>query len=116
MFESRCVKIRLKPGSMERVREWAMTLNERRDEALATLRDESGVVESIFLDQTEDGDFLIYYMKAESFGKSAQAYKNSTHAIDEYHRRFIRETRAEAQRLELLVDLDRILEVSESDK
>jgi hypothetical protein len=116
MFESRCVKIRLKPGSMQRVREWAQTLNERNDEALETLRDEGGVVESVFLDHTADGDFLIYYMKAEDFEKSAEAYKNSTHAIDEYHRRFIHETRAEAQNLELLVDLDRILEVSESSK
>ena len=101
---------------MQRVREWAQTLNERNDEALETLRDEGGVVESIFLDQTADGDFLIYYTKAEDFKKSAEAYKNSTHPIDEYHRRFIHETRVEAHDLELLVDLDRILEVSESSK
>ena len=111
MFETRCVKIRLKPDSIERVREWAQTLNRRMDEALETLRDEGVVVESVFLDRTEEGDFLIYYMKAESFEKSAEAARKSVHAIDEYHRKFMQETRVEGTRLELLLDLDRISEV-----
>jgi hypothetical protein len=51
-METSCVKIRLKPGSLDRVREWAKTLNEtRRDEALATLRDETVVLEAAFLDR-----------------------------------------------------------------
>ncbi len=111
MFETRCVKIKLKPDSIERVRQWAQTLNARSDEALETLRDETVVVESVFLDRTEQGDFLIYYMKAESFEKSAEAIEKSVHAIDEYHRRVMQEIRVEGSRLELLVDLDRIAEV-----
>ena len=111
MYETRCVKIKLKPNSIERVREWAKTLNRRRDEAIETLRDETVVVESVFLDRTEQGDFLIYFMKAESFEKSSLAAETSSHSIDEYHRKFMRETRAEATPLELLLDLDRISEV-----
>src|ERR687886_238111 len=90
MYETRCVKIKLKPNSIERVREWAETLNRRRDEAIETLRDETVVVESVFLDRTEQGDFLIYFMKAESFEKSSLAAETSSHSIDEYHRKFMR--------------------------
>ena len=110
MLETRCFKIKLKPGSIERAREWAQTINRRRDEALATLRDETIVIESVFLDRTHHGDFLIIYTKAVSFARSAEAVQNTTHAIDEYHRRFKRETWNERGELELLVDLDRTRE------
>ena len=49
-YETRCARIRLKPDSLERVRQWAKTLNEtRRDEAITTLRDETVIIESYFL-------------------------------------------------------------------
>lgn len=111
MFETRCVKVRLKPGSLERVREWAETINRRKDEALATLRDETVVVESVFLDRVGGEDFLIYFMKAESFEQSVAAAQKSTHAIDVYHRSFMESVRVDGARLELLVDLDRITEL-----
>ncbi len=109
-METKCFKIKLKPGSVDRVREWAKTINERRDEALATLRGETVVLESVFLDRTDDGDFLIGYMRAESFQRSGEAIQKSTHTIDEYHRKFKQDTWGERKELELLVDLDRISE------
>ncbi len=60
-----CKRIRLKPGSLPRVYEWAATLTQRRDEALATLKDQGVVVESAFLERAADGDFLVYYMRAD---------------------------------------------------
>ena len=108
MFETNCVKIKLKSGSIKRVREWAAEINRRRDEALATLRDEGVLVESVFLDSGEEGDFLIYYMKAESLQKAREAGRNSTHEIDAYHHQFQRDTFESGKKLELLVDLDRI--------
>jgi hypothetical protein len=111
MPQTRCWKIKLKPDSIARVRDWAQTINSRKDEALATLRDETVIIEAVFLDSTDDGDYLIAIMKAESFEKSAEAARNSTHAIDEYHSRVMREVRDEKVELELLVDLDRISEV-----
>jgi hypothetical protein len=111
MSETRCWKIKLKPNSLDRVREWARTINARRDEALETLRDETVVIEAVFLDQTEQGDYLIALMKAESFEKAGEAVEKSAHPIDEYHRRVMREVRDERTELELLVDLDRTSEV-----
>lgn len=108
-METTCVKIRLKSGSLDRVREWAKTLNEtRRDEALATLRDETAVLEAAFLDHTDDGDFLIYVMTVENPQQSKEAVKHSAHPIDEYHRQFKREVWAQIQELEQLVHLERI--------
>ena len=111
-YQTKCVKIRLKPNSLERVREWARTINSRRTEALVTLRDETVVIEAAFLDCTSEGDFLIYIMKAESFEKSKQAAATSTHEIDKYHQDFKKDTWESGNLLELLVDLDRISELA----
>jgi hypothetical protein len=94
---------------LERVREWATTLNEtRREEALATLHDETVVLEAAFLDRTTEGDFLIYFMKAESFEKAEEAAADSLQEIDKYHNDFKRDTWDSRKTLELLLDLDRI--------
>ena len=107
-YETNCVKIKLKPDSLEKVREWAKTLNERKTEALATLLDEGVILETVFLDQTSEGDFLIYLMKAESFEKAREAVQKSVHALDEYHQNFKRECWAGGKKLEMLIDLDRM--------
>ncbi len=109
--ETVCVKIRLKPDSLDRVRDWAKTINARKEEALDTLRDETVVVESAFLDRTAEGDFLITFMKAESLEKARQAVQNSVHDIDKFHQKFKQDTWEERKSLELLVDLDRIAEL-----
>ena len=104
-METHCLKIKHRPGSLPRVREWAAEINRRQAEALATLRDEGAIVETAFLDSTAEGDFLLYYMKAESFAQVKEVFAQSQHAIDAYHRQFMQEIYAEAQPLELLVDL-----------
>lgn len=100
------MKVRLKPGSVERVREWAAELNRRRDEVLATLRDEGVAVESVFLDQTDDGDFLICYLRGQSVKDAGEVVQRSEHAIDAYHQKFKRETWASRTRLEPLIDFE----------
>ena len=51
-METVCVKVKLKPGSLGQVHEWASELRSRADEVLATLREEGVAVESVFLDST----------------------------------------------------------------
>jgi hypothetical protein len=101
-METVCVRVRLKPGSLPRVRAWAAELNNRRDEVLATLRDEDVVVESVFL----DGEELVYYLKAENVAHAQAVYARSQHAIDAYHCEFKDETFAERRTLELLIDFE----------
>ena len=103
-METLCVRVRLVPGSLSRVREWAAELNARRDEVMATLRDEGVRIESVFL----EGETLVYFMKADSVGEAREVYARSKHAIDAYHQRFKDETFAEQTQLELLVDFENV--------
>lgn len=102
---TKCVKIRLKPGGLERAREWAAEINRRSNEALATLRDEGVTIESAFLDSTSEGDFLIYYMRASDFDRAKEVVSQSPHPIDAYHKKFKDECWGERRHLELLIDL-----------
>ena len=105
--EVRCARIRLKPGTLPRVREWAAELTRRREEVMVTLRDETVRVESAFLDSGPDGDFLVYYMRVDDVDADRRAVATSTHAIDAYHRAFMKEVVDGRATLELLIDFDR---------
>lgn len=109
-YETRCFKIKLKPNSLEKVREWAKTINARKPEALATLRDEGVILEAVFLDQTSEGDFLVSIMKAENFEKACEIVQKSVHEIDVIHQKFKQETWENHKKLELLIELDRFSE------
>jgi hypothetical protein len=108
MSEVRCVKIKLKPGSLPRAREWAAYIRSHKDEALATLEGESIVLESFFLDSSEAGDYLIGYLRAGSLAQAAEAAKRSTHELDAYHQQFQKDAWESGRALELLVDLTRL--------
>lgn len=110
-METRAYRIKLKPGSIERVHEWAEEITRRRREAIATLRDETVVLECFFLEHAGDGDYLISIMTAESFEQSRAAVEKSLRSIDAYHQQFKKDTWETGSRLELLVDLNRIDEV-----
>lgn len=88
------------------MREWARTLNSRKDEALETMRNEGGLIESVFLDECPDGNYLIYYMRTENHEKAREAFQNSQLPIDLYHKQFKQDTWEENKKLELLVDLE----------
>ena len=78
-METRAFRIKLKPGSRDRVREWAEQITRRQEEALETLRDEGVLLESFFLDQQDDQDYLIGIMTAASFERSQAVVQDSTH-------------------------------------
>jgi uncharacterized protein DUF6176 len=105
-METVCTKVRLKPGSLDRVREWATELRTRSDEVLATLRDEGVVIESVFLDSDERGDFLVYYVRAQSLDEAHAVVQRSRHPIDSYHQQFKVDTWQSRTPLELLVDFE----------
>lgn len=105
-METRCARIKLKPGSLDDVRAWAAELNARRDEVIATLRDEGVAVESAFLERTPEGDFLVYYMRVRSHEQARAAFERSQHAIDAYHAAFKQRTWESSENLELLIDFE----------
>ena len=108
MNEVRCVRIKLRPKSLPRVREWAAYINTHKDEALMTLEGESIVLESFFLDSSDAGDYLVGYIRAGSLAQAARAVKRSTHELDAYHKKFQKDAWESGRALELLVDLSRL--------
>lgn len=110
-LNSYCTRVKLKPNSIPRVREWAAELNSRRVEAIETLKDEGVFIESAFLEQTSEGDFLIYYMRMESMEKAKAVVARSPHPIDAYHKQFKIDCWETREDLELLVDFDRTSEL-----
>jgi hypothetical protein len=105
-METRCARVKIKNGSLEAVREWARTINGRREEALETLRDESVRVESVFLESAPDGDFLIYYLRGPDLAHSDKVGAASKHPIDAYHYAFMRQHTEKGIPLEMLIDLE----------
>lgn len=105
-MKSICVRVSLKKGATEAVKEWFRTLMDRREETLASLKNEGVVVESAFLDQQPDGDFLIYYMRAEDIEKAIAVFQNSSLAIDAYHKDCWGKYCEASSALEQLLDLD----------
>ena len=97
--------IELKPNSLDRVEEWAKTLNYRADEAIATLQDEGVTIESWFHLSLDGKDYLLCYMRAESIKKAQEVVKSSPHAIDAYHQQFKKDTWVVGKAARLLIDL-----------
>lgn len=97
--------IEIKPNSLERVEEWATTLNERADEAISTLRDEGVTIESWFHLSLDSKDYLLCYMRADSIKKAHEVVKLSPHAIDKYHQQFKKDIWVNGKTARLLVDL-----------
>ena len=103
-----CIRMRLKPDSLSRVRAWQAELNLRSNEVLETLRDEGVFIESVFLDEIDDEHYLIYYMRGVNLGQSREVAQKSSHTIDEYHHAFMEAVRADGghSKLECLIDFE----------
>lgn len=99
--------IKLKSGSGEKVRTWARTINERRPEALETLRSEGVDIESWFSLSLDGEDYLLVYMRSDSMAKAREVATVSEHPIDALHQNFKEDTwvRSEGVVASLLVDL-----------
>lgn len=79
---------KIKKGKSSRVDEWLSILNERKAEALLTLKDEKVFVETIFRHKTGEGDFLYWYIIQGEDGKHVS---ESQHEIDKIHVEFCKE-------------------------
>jgi len=64
-----CGRIKIKEGMLKEVRQWFQMLSERKEELLDAFASEGVELESVFLEHTAEGDFLIYYMRQEDIAK-----------------------------------------------
>ena len=99
--------IKLKPDRQQTVTEWATTIMARKDEALATLRNEGVALESWFQVTVEGVEYLLCFMRADSIQKATGTAAESTHAIDVFHRQFKQDAWVKGSAIDarLLVDL-----------
>lgn len=64
-----CGRIKIKEGKLPEVYEWFNTLNARKDELIEAFQAEGVELETVFLERTNDGDYLIYYTRQEDLEK-----------------------------------------------
>jgi len=79
------VKQRVEQGKVDRLKAWVAEVRDRRAEAEDTLRDEGMLTESAFLEHTDDGPYLVYYMEAEDIDRVWEQFEDSDHDIDREH-------------------------------
>jgi hypothetical protein len=78
---------RVRPGKEARLRSWLAELSERADEVRATFADETVRHEQAFVLETVDGPVLVYVMEAEDLERGRAAFAQSSHPIDQEHKR-----------------------------
>ena len=78
-------KQKIEPGKTPRLKEWMDEIRGREDEAIQTLKNEGVYAESAFIERTDDGEYLVYYMEAEDMGHVFEAFSESSHEIDLEH-------------------------------
>jgi hypothetical protein len=96
----------LRPAYVDDLRKWLQTFNgPRRNEALATLVDETCTHEQAFLIEGKEGPVVVYVMEVADVEQSRRAPERSSHLIDADHRRVMQRALGDAVPSELLLDL-----------
>lgn len=96
----------VRPDYVDELREWLRTVNdERRDEALATLGDETCTHEQAILIEGKDGPVIVHVMEVRDIARSISAARSSQHPLDAEHREVMRRATGADVPSELLLDL-----------
>lgn len=112
MYQTQLLKIKIRPGKTAAVIAFIKSLRDRKEQTLEALRREGMVVESMFLERRDDGDYLYYYVKARDLAQANQANMEATDAFSMEIRRFVSETWGHIVSPEPLLDIDLIEEES----
>lgn len=94
----------LKPDSQNDIENWSNFINNHKEKALETLRNESVEVESFFYIQIDGKDYLLTYQRVQDVNKSREVFEKSDNEVDVVHRKF-KECWGKGNRAKLLVDL-----------
>lgn len=110
MYETQLLKIKIRPGKTAAVVDFMRSLKDREDLSLQALRREGMVVESMFLERRDDGDYLYYYVKARDLAQANQVNMEADDELSREIRNFVSETWDHIVSPEPLLDLDLIQE------
>lgn len=103
-MEVECHRVKIKDNSLENIHDWAETLNNRMEEVLESIKREGVIVESVFLEEASDGNYLIYYMRSKDLKKARKVAQEKPLPIDDYHTKMVKENTSGAVRLKCLLD------------
>jgi Family of unknown function (DUF6176) len=103
-MEVECVRIKLKSDALEMIQEWAARMNNEMKTVKELLKDEGMAVESVFLEKTSDGNYLIYYLRSSDLKKARNVSGASQHPLDVYHQEVMRKVASDSARLTCLFD------------
>jgi hypothetical protein len=98
-----CTRHMLRPGSREAVAEWAAESNRRSAEVLKGLEAEGVRLEAVLLEESDEGDSLIFILDTDDYDRAVEVYMQSTDDFDNYHRKFLAENVVSRRRLTTLV-------------
>jgi hypothetical protein len=104
MAEARLIKFRFKAEGETKWLHWAEQLERRRDEVLATLRNEGVIAEACFLSRDEQA--VYYFVAAENLGRAEAAWRSSPYPIDREHMLAKSEALEQTAQLECLFFFD----------
>ena len=104
----RCIRVRLKPRSLNKVKNWFFELNKRRNEVLESMKNENVIVESAFLDKQNGHYYLIYYIKSTDIKKALEIFEKSLLPIDVFYKKNWNQFCDNLTVLDTLLDLDLI--------
>lgn len=99
------VLIELKQDRLKQINDWQKELENRKIEAIETLKAEGVLIESWFYLNLEAKDYLIAYMRAHDIAKAQQIGRSSTFEIDQVHKQF-KTNWFKVYPAELLLDLE----------
>jgi hypothetical protein len=108
MYDTQLLKIKIRAGKTAAVIEFLRSLQERKDLALEAMRLEGMMVESMFLERREGGDYLYYYVKARDLAHANVINMQATDELTLEIRNFVNETWDHIVSPEPLLDLDLI--------
>jgi Family of unknown function (DUF6176) len=94
-MQARCIRIKLCPGTTERVIAWLQSFNDRRPEALAAMRNSGIFWESAFVDRRQEGDEVLLVQCSEDFERTSAAFLSSDLPIDTEARAVLSEVASE---------------------
>jgi hypothetical protein len=102
-------KQKIESGKTTQLKEWMDEICEREEEAIETLKSEGMHSETAFIEHTEEGDFLVYYMRADDMEQVFDSFNESSHEIDEEHKQVMDEVLESGENIgdyELLYHMD----------
>lgn len=107
MADSECIRIRLKAGMTERFVTWARQVPSRCVEVAECKGDQGILAEHIFLERSAEGDFIIFYCKAEDMAKAREMLQKSKRRLDLEMMEMIDSTwdRSDVSRLERIFEI-----------